>query len=432
MKTTEQDVRRVTAGDVGVSYCSVCSIDLAGDANVTAIAGYQRIQYVCDDCLDRYYRQCSDCGGYFSSSNRQELNGQMYCLQCASQVPVTCSDCGDTIPYSESQRTADGQIVCQSCSDSDYSSCDGCSRLFHNDDIYYSSYGERVYCADCHSEYFTECDNCGGTIHRNDSYEYRGDYYCYSCYNERRDNETIHSYDYKPEPIFLGEQSDDGKTLYTGSEIECEAPCGYDVDEIAEDFGHFDELYLKHDGSLDDGFEVVTHPMTLEYARRFMPNRLRELANLGMRSHDTSTCGLHVHINRSFLSDTEQHRLGYFVLIQQDKIKLLARRGNVGYSKYKDIDGTYNNDSIKYNSDRYEALNWQNDYTIEFRMFRGTLNVKTYIATLEFVDSVARFVKTVHTEDIRNTAKCWKLYREFIAGKAEYKTIADKLTGYGF
>jgi hypothetical protein len=36
------------------------------------------------------------------------------------------------------------------------------------------------------------------------------------------------------------------------------------------------------------------------------------------------------------------------------------------------------------NSDRYEALNFQNDKTVEFRLFRGSLKYATIMACLEF------------------------------------------------
>ena len=44
-------------------------------------------------------------------------------------------------------------------------------------------------------------------------------------------------------------------------------------------------------------------------------------------------------------------------------------------------------DKVKwYKSDgRYKAINLQNDNTIEFRLFRGTLKLNTFIASLQFV-----------------------------------------------
>ena len=54
-----------------------------------------------------------------------------------------------------------------------------------------------------------------------------------------------------------------------------------------------------------------------------------------------------------------------------------------------------------YKSDgRYKAINLQNDNTIEFRLFRGTLKLNTFIASLQFVVVITRFVKSVKLNDI--------------------------------
>ena len=82
-----------------------------------------------------------------------------------------------------------------------------------------------------------------------------------------------------------------------------------------------EHLYTKTGGSLDDGLELVTYPMTLDYHMRYMPwdDVLSKARSLGYKSHQTSTCGLHVHIPREAFGDThiEQEcaiaRLLYFV-----------------------------------------------------------------------------------------------------------------------
>jgi hypothetical protein len=43
--------------------------------------------------------------------------------------------------------------------------------------------------------------------------------------------------------------------------------------------------------------------------------------------------------------------------------------------------------------DKYVALNTLHNATFELRIFRGTLNYTTFIATLQFVDNLARLVK---------------------------------------
>lgn len=81
-----------------------------------------------------------------------------------------------------------------------------------------------------------------------------------------------------------------------------------------------DHIYIKTDGSLDDGMEIVTHQMSLDYHKDFCwEDIMHHTVFLGYRFHQTSTCGLHIHVNRSSLaSDREEQdevisRILYFV-----------------------------------------------------------------------------------------------------------------------
>jgi len=53
------------------------------------------------------------------------------------------------------------------------------------------------------------------------------------------------------------------------SELLC-AECGEALRE-GEACYFAGNAYCKHDGSLNDGFEIVTHPMTLDYHLHRMP-----------------------------------------------------------------------------------------------------------------------------------------------------------------
>ena len=94
--------------------------------------------------------------------------------------------------------------------------------------------------------------------------------YCEHCYHILY-REPIHHYHYVPEFHFFGS----GKR-YFGVELEIDKG-GEDKDNAKEilDVGNaeseYDRIYCKHDGSLVDGFEIVTHPMTLEYHESQMP-----------------------------------------------------------------------------------------------------------------------------------------------------------------
>ena len=75
-------------------------------------------------------------------------------------------------------------------------------------------------------------------------------------------------YSHKPKPIFFGNDTSDG---YYGVELEIDN--GNDRENAAEDIQALgDHIYLKEDGSLSfAGFEIVTHPVTLDYHANSFP-----------------------------------------------------------------------------------------------------------------------------------------------------------------
>ena len=63
---------------------------------------------------------------------------------------------------------------------------------------------------------------------------------------------------------------------------------------------------------------------------------------------------------------------------------------------------------------RYTAVNLTNTFTVELRIFRGTLRYKTFMATLQFVDLLC--------EMAINQTMTWKEFAETVsADKAELK-----------
>ena len=80
----------------------------------------------------------------------------------------------------------------------------------------------------------------------------------------------------------------------------------------------------------------------------------------------------------------------------QKLIKAIARRTNNSYAqvKNKKEDKSWLKDALQnktkasqlrcLNTSRYEALNFQNDKTVEFRLFKGSLKYLTIMACLEF------------------------------------------------
>ena len=119
------------------------------------------------------------------------------------------------------------------------------------------------------------------------------------------------------------------------------------------------------------------------------------------RSHNTSTCGLHVHVSRSAFGksyDEQELAIGrvvFFVEKHWNELVKFSRRtmDNLNHwaARYATISNT-TEETYKKAKDkrlgRYVAVNIENYNTIEFRLFRGTLRYKTFIATLQLVDEI--------------------------------------------
>ena len=71
---------------------------------------------------------------------------------------------------------------------------------------------------------------------------------------------------------------------------------------------------------------------------------------------------------------------------------------------------TYKNAKDKHMG-RYVAVNLENCNTIEFRIFRGTLNYKTFVATLQLIDEIC--YHAINSTDKMLEAMSWS---EFVSG----------------
>lgn len=240
---------------------------------------------------------------------------------------------------------------------------------------------------------------------------------CYSCYEHRHTSCSIQEYSYKPEPIFHGQGE-----RYFGVELEldCGGECDKNACELIEAANTGDErIYCKHDGSLDDGFEIVTHPMTLNYHQKSMPwpELLRKAVDMGYQSHKARTCGLHIHVNRDAFGATEEAqdaciaRILYFVEKHWDELLKFSRRTQNQLDRwaarygYKDQPMEILDRAKKGRGNgRYSCINLQNQDTIEFRIFRGTLKYNTLIATLQLVNKLCDVAISMPDELLRPLA----------------------------
>ena len=191
---------------------------------------------------------CISCGE--EADNRTDDN-EAVCNDCM----YVCEHCEATGTGLDNWYSVDNERWCQDCTDSDANYCDRCED-YTSDYTHYVVDCGVYWCDSCTSYYANWCDEC-------EHYTEDG---CDSCNGDTYDGErVVHDYSYRPDPVF--HTIKDNERLFFGFELEMEL--GYNRREAAG-YAHGrlepdDFAYLKNDGSLDDGFELVTHPMSFDF-----------------------------------------------------------------------------------------------------------------------------------------------------------------------
>ena len=289
-------------------------------------------------------------------------------------------------------------------------------------------------CRHCFNRYYVRCCQCGRVVEEENAYYPDDDFahaYCEYCNSQYRDERAIHDYYYKPEPIFYGEGP-----RYFGVELEIDG-AGEEDDNAQEilDIGNRREehCYCKHDGSLDEGFEIVTHPMSLSYHLNQMPwQEISEKARrMGYTSHQARTCGLHVHVSRKAFGESEEEqdpcvaRILYIFEKFWDEFLKFSRRTQSQVARWAARYGMkeHPGEILKHAKKdceglRYTCVNLCNRATIEFRIFRGTLRMNTFIATLQMVNRICDVALYLSDEEVKSMS-----WTTFVSGCTEPELV---------
>lgn len=399
--------------DDNTEVCAICGTIHEMD-ELVCVDG----EYVCKDCLEENTVVCRDCGRRILKSNNYGNADMPLCQECFEDYYVVCEHCGAIELGEEAIEVSNGDILCRHCASILTSICERCGATVYRNNAEIAD--NMTLCHECYYENYTRCQNCGDIIPMDDAYDHDGDDYCRECYNSLFTNGGIRNYSYKPNPIFYG-----SGFRYFGVELEIDG--GGEDDDNADALmelvnAHNKLIYCKHDGSLNNGFEIVTHPMTLNYHMNKMPWVLlvREAKNMGYRSHQPGTCGLHVHVNRDSFGDTLDKREGniarvlYIVEKYWGEMLKFSRRTEAQLNRwaarygYKDNPNEFIDLVKNYGEGRYSSVNLCNANTIEFRIFRGTLKYNTIIATLQLVNHICDLAVNASNETIH--ALTWSAF----------------------
>lgn len=315
--------------------------------------------------------ECVSCGEYHNIDDLHENNGDFYCEYCFNDQFTMCEQCNDYHLTEDMYYTAYGTYICEDCLYNEYTSCASCGDIYHCDDTYYSERHDESYCDNCRPE-----DN-----------GYILDYHEFDDWEARRTSDDK-----------------DGERMF-GIELEVaiDEDTAEGVHNIMNDKQEYERVIVEYDGSVD-GYEIVSQPMTYSYIKANedkWSELLKYLRQNGGKSHDAGTCGLHIHVSRP--DEDIVNRVIMLMEIFKEELFKFSRRTREqvnSWSKFlTDIDEnievlTYKVIDEKKNCNRYVALNTTNNRTIEFRLWRGTLNDDTFFATLELVKNIVEYCET--------------------------------------
>lgn len=377
-----------------IPKCIACSSEInnSDDVNYTSDD-----EPVCYDCMWK----CEKCNNYFST---------------------LCS--GNVVDSNE--------VWCQYCTDLSAHWCDICEEHFSGY-TYGTDDSNNTFCEGCYERETTYCEECDQTYYNGCDIDHEGE----------EENRLIHDYSYRPDPRFYRLPNEEVQRLYFGIEIETEVRGqSYEGRRLAAEYAvrleHHGLAYLKSDGSLTCGFEIVTHPMSHAYYQQAetiweVVGKLK--TDYDMMSWGTKTCGLHVHISRNgFNGGSHQHRFLQLVYNNKKLYELLAGRSASHWAKFDDnYDPNTGVKSLKHKfdrhgSDRYSAVNTNNRNTLEMRIFRGSLNPRFIKSAIDLAHASVEFTRTMSVKEvIDNGLSCIKLI-QYIESKADlYPSLNERI-----
>lgn len=441
---------------------------------------------VCDSCFRQYYHTCDICG---EIRNRNRA------------TRYSKSQKKDKWTSSRSHRKEDEGWMCEHCYNDKFKACAGCSMPVDKDhwnnvslpmgytgdvqrvdvmvskdpvlydyDTCHFSYTKnsfrrtietpyRVMCNTCTKKMIIPCPRCGNDAYKHNMEEvhWNGDptWLCSHC---AADLVIIKRYDYTCAPKFsvVKGERETPNCLYYGTEVEMEYPVEYGSDrngdriaintsskeaaaeELLDWWGN-DEIYLKADGSLENGFEVVTHPFTWSH---YLKNRdkwsdfLLYAQTVGLTAPQST--GLHIHMSKDAFTYLHLYKfVDFFYKTTTRSLMLgIAERSNNRFARFdkNDRENLVKVSKDKKNSscNRYSAINLMGGLeeegygnhpakTVEARIFKGTLEPYSFHKNFEFLQSLYEFAACHTPKEMRVK----KYLQYLISKKNSFRFITD-------
>ena len=417
--------------DDDIKECTTC-----GDTIDEGDGVFYNDNSYCNECVF----VCEGCDDTLDTERRVMVGDYIYCDNCASY----CDRCSGGVSNDDTHTVDRTETWCEYCWENRSHYCGSCSESFSGDGTYVQ---DSSYCDDCYSDNCYWCDDCDESYTNDEPCDCRdsdGNPQGPRCQgrNACGTGRHLHQYGCKPDIEFHGKSK---TNLYLGLELETEIYGDLrDATEYAsqalEGIG-----IVKHDGSIGylktlngytnkvgkDGFEIVLQPHTHTELRDRSAQLWTALETLRTkyeaRSWDApSDCGIHIHLSRAgFSSGAHLHRFIAFIYHNPQQMMKFAGRKSL-YARFNDVYTFDEYDrpvfSLKHKtgnprlvaSERYSAVNTQNEHTIELRFFRGTMNTSGVLSTLDLAQAMVEYTRELRLDDVKLGALSWDWFADYV------------------
>lgn len=364
---------------------------------------YRQMCTILYDLLTYKMPHCKCCGRVITDTEHCHAVAEPAHDSHGREITNICNDCYDNLPTCDvcGHRVTSTVYRIRTDQDTHVRECYACTTEREN------ATGQTLW----------YCDECGDYTTR-DNYDPDMDC-CIWCSDRVTASRLIKRWNYKPDPLFT--DGFDCKHVcnptpgmrYVGLEIEVD--CGERLEFVggcykaARELGYNDLFYFMHDGSLHDangvvtGVEVTTVPIALPFVLDGYPFEFihEQAKKYHMKSHNTSTCGLHVHVNKDSIPDFDATMAKVLLAFDKFYVKLChfgrriskeqarrwADRPRANITKMDDdelLRAKLNDAGYSH----YKAVNLSPASTVEFRLWKGTHNPDTLRATVDFVSAM--------------------------------------------
>jgi len=308
--------------------------------------------------------------------------------------------------------------------------CYDCQHIDFADDQVSCYEGDYHICQSC-------CDD-------NYSYsEYRSTYVHYEDYDDEeedggQDYNGVYDYCHRVEDDLgfhhLPHEKHSKDTLYYGIELEVERRknCPTDIAYHIQDNVLSGFAQCKSDGSLENGFEITTCPMTYGKHKEVWEKFFKDKQCMDyLKGWSTDTAGLHIHISRSALRPSEIGKILVFIndSTNDEFINGIAGRSSDQWAKKSPKKIT----DMRNHSEKYEAVNTAHRNTIELRIFRSNVSKHGFYRVLEFTDALVQFAKNY--TGLTGMSLHYKTFLRFMSNqdvKAQYPNLSAWLIRKGY